>query len=302
MKEAAHRGVLQDGVLEGGLNVSRKAKTFYTNYLETKKVDYLQYAYALAIAEENASAGTIVTAPTCGASGVVPAVLYAEMVLNNVPVEKIKKEEYRLKQDILETDNKPNLTDEQKNAVDSILNSNGFKPYLLHGVTGSGKTEVYMRLIEDILNKNKTAILLVPEISLTPQLTEKFLRRFNDSIAILHSGLSNGEKYDEWRRIERGEVSIVIGARSAIFAPLSNLGIIIRTSLKEVKVAGRNTLGVRIIKLANGQNVSSLCVTESIDDENETETSEVKETNIVEENKVEDVIESNDQNNEKVEG
>jgi len=148
-------------------------------------------------------------------------------LIKNGILKEIKKEEYRLKQDILETDLKPKLTEEQKNAIDSILNSDGFKPYLLHGVTGSGKTEVYMRLIEDILNKNKTAILLVPEISLTPQLTEKFLRRFNDSIAILHSGLSNGEKYDEWRRIERGEVSIVIGARSAIFAPLSNLGIII---------------------------------------------------------------------------
>lgn len=89
MKEAAHRGVLQDGVLDGGLNVSRKAKTFYKNYLETQKVDYLQYAYALAIAEENASAGTIVTAPTCGACGVVPSVLLISDEAYNFQMPKL---------------------------------------------------------------------------------------------------------------------------------------------------------------------------------------------------------------------
>lgn len=148
-------------------------------------------------------------------------------LVKNGILKEVKKEEYRLKKDTLEFDLKPNLTIEQENAVNTILNEIGFKPYLLHGVTGSGKTEVYMRLIEEVIKKNKTAILLVPEISLTPQLTEKFLCRFKEGIAILHSGLSNGEKYDEWRRIENGEVSIVIGARSAIFAPLKNLGIII---------------------------------------------------------------------------
>lgn len=142
-------------------------------------------------------------------------------------LKEVKKEEYRFKKEVLESDSKPNLTLEQKNAIDVIEKGDGFHSYLLHGVTGSGKTEVYMRLIEGVLKKGKSAILLVPEISLTPQLTEKFLKRFQEKIAILHSGLSNGEKYDEWRKIERGEVSIVIGARSAIFAPLNNLGMII---------------------------------------------------------------------------
>ena len=126
--------------------------------------------------------------------------------------------------------------------------------------------------------------------------------------------MSNIDDYRLTKRGSQGVLTIKTSEKNGNLAKIlavngdedilvvTNLGIIIRTSLKEVKVAGRNTLGVRIIKLANGQNVSSLCVTESIDDENETETSEVKETNIVEENKVEDVIESNDQNNEKVEG
>lgn len=101
------------------------------------------------------------------------------------------------------------------------------KPVLLYGVTGSGKTEIYLQTIEDILKAGKTAIVLVPEISLTPQMVERFRGRFGDDVAVLHSHLSHGERYDEWRRIKRGEVSVAVGARSAIFAPLQNLGIII---------------------------------------------------------------------------
>ena len=78
-------------------------------------------------------------------------------------------------------------------------------PFLLQGITGSGKTEVYLQIIQGALDKGKTAILLVPEISLTPQMTERFIARFGEKVAILHSGLSNGEKYDEWRKVERGD-------------------------------------------------------------------------------------------------
>ena len=98
---------------------------------------------------------------------------------------------------------------------------------MLHGVTGSGKTEVYMHCIEDALSKNKTAIMLVPEISLTPQVFLQFKERFGDKVAILHSGLSQGERFDEWRRLRSGEATVAVGARSAIFAPLENLGVII---------------------------------------------------------------------------
>ena len=118
------------------------------------------------------------------------------------------------------------LTDEQQDIMNQI-NVEEFGEYLIHGVTGSGKTEIYLQLIEKVINCGKTAIVLVPEISLTPQITDRFLARFGRIIAILHSKLSQGERYDEWKRIQKGEAKIVIGARSALFAPLQNIGIII---------------------------------------------------------------------------
>ncbi|UJC99727.1 primosomal protein N' [Streptococcus oralis] len=121
------------------------------------------------------------------------------------------------------------LNPEQRQARDAVVSAIGSQqpPFLLQGITGSGKTEVYLQIIQGALDKGKTAILLVPEISLTPQMTERFIARFGEKVAILHSGLSNGEKYDEWRKVERGDAQVVVGARSAIFAPLKNLGVII---------------------------------------------------------------------------
>ncbi len=120
------------------------------------------------------------------------------------------------------------LTKDQEAVITKINNKiNTFQPFLLHGVTGSGKTEVYINVILEVLKKGQESIVLVPEISLTPQMVNNFKGRFGNQIAVIHSRLSRGEKYDEWRKIERGEVSIVIGARSAIFAPFTNLGIII---------------------------------------------------------------------------
>ena len=121
------------------------------------------------------------------------------------------------------------LNSEQRQARDAVVSaiSSQQPPFLLQGITGSGKTEVYLQIIQGTLDKGKTAILLVPEISLTPQMTERFIARFGEKVAILHSGLSNGEKYDEWRKVERGDAQVVVGARSAIFAPLKNLGVII---------------------------------------------------------------------------
>ena len=119
-----------------------------------------------------------------------------------------------------------NLTLDQKNAVNEIEDSNDRK-YLIYGVTGSGKTEVYIELIKNNIKKGKTAIVLVPEISLTPQIVSRFKSAFGNSVAVFHSSLSEGEKYDEYRKIMKGEVSIVVGARSAIFSPLKNIGLII---------------------------------------------------------------------------
>ncbi len=123
------------------------------------------------------------------------------------------------------------LTKEQQEAFDKINQAIINKEYqesLLYGITGSGKTEIYLQLIGEVLKRGKTAIVLVPEISLTPQMVERFIARFGESkIAILHSKLSLGERYDQWNKIKNGECKIVIGARSAIFAPIQNLGLII---------------------------------------------------------------------------
>ncbi|MGX7204858.1 primosomal protein N' [Enterococcus pingfangensis] len=122
------------------------------------------------------------------------------------------------------------LNSEQKLAYEAISKKcaeQEHRVFLLEGVTGSGKTEVYLQVIQDVLAKGQTAMMLVPEISLTPQMATRFKARFGSDVAVLHSGLSQGEKYDEWRKLERGEAHVVVGARSAIFAPLENLGVII---------------------------------------------------------------------------
>jgi primosomal protein N' (replication factor Y) (superfamily II helicase) len=124
----------------------------------------------------------------------------------------------------------PKLTEAQGRALHAIsvsLQSGEPENYVLYGVTGSGKTEVYLRAIEEVLELGGGAIVLVPEISLTPQMVGRFVSRFGEQIAVLHSGLSQGEKRDEWMRIRRGEARIVVGARSAVFAPVSNLRLII---------------------------------------------------------------------------
>ena len=123
----------------------------------------------------------------------------------------------------------PELTGEQRAAVGQIeeaLRGEGGR-FLLHGVTGSGKTEVYIRAIRETLRSGRAAIVLVPEISLTPQMVDWFRARFGSDAAVLHSRLSDGERFDEWRRIRRGEARVVIGARSAVFAPVERLGIVI---------------------------------------------------------------------------
>ncbi|APX72584.1 primosomal protein N' [Companilactobacillus allii] len=125
---------------------------------------------------------------------------------------------------------KLNLTEEQKSAVDQIndsIDNSKSDTFLIEGVTGSGKTEVYLQSIERALKQGHSALMLVPEISLTPQMVNRVTGRFGDKVAVLHSGLSNGERYDEWTRIENGEAQVVVGARSAVFAPLKDIGLII---------------------------------------------------------------------------
>lgn len=141
------------------------------------------------------------------------------------------------------------LTPEQARAVYGIENTDK-RTSLLFGVTGSGKTEVYLKLISDTLKNGKTAIMLVPEISLTPQMLRQLRARFQGEVSILHSKLSAGEKFDEWLRLKRGEAKIAIGARSAIFAPLDNLGLIVIDEEHDGSYEAENSPRYKTIEVA----------------------------------------------------
>lgn len=147
-------------------------------------------------------------------------VIEQKQVERNPFIHKVEKTSKRLK-----------FTEEQQNAYNEIssrMDENKYGEYLIYGVTGSGKTEIYLQLIEKALTNNKSSIMLVPEISLTPQTVDRFISRFGEeTIAVLHSKLSIGERFDQWNKIKNGQAKIIIGARSAIFAPVENLGIII---------------------------------------------------------------------------
>ena len=149
-------------------------------------------------------------------------------LLKNGVVEEFEEEYYRFNANFSQVKNRFELTDEQEKAKQEILSYQGqSKTFLLHGITGSGKTAVYLEIVEQMLKEGKDSIFLVPEISLTPQMVNYFKSRFGDEVAILHSKLNEGEKYDEYRKIVSGKVHIVVGARSAIFAPFKNIGAII---------------------------------------------------------------------------
>ena len=203
---------------KAGVLVSKKYQTFY----ELTDKSYLASSTAQEkILKLFSDKKTISRKELLAISSSALSTLIEKKVLS-----EIKKEDYRIKYEV-NKDKKKFLTPSQQKVVNSVLENQENVPFLLFGVTGSGKTEVYMQIIEKVLKRGETAIMLVPEISLTPQMVEQFSNRFGNQIAALHSALSEGEKYDEWRRIARGEASIVIGARSAIFAPLKNIGIII---------------------------------------------------------------------------
>lgn len=151
-------------------------------------------------------------------------------VKNNI----LKKEEIEVVQNIYkyndENKKKLKLNSEQEMAFNKIIeaiNNEKFKEFLLFGVTGSGKTEIYMQVIEETIKKGKSAIMLVPEIGLTPQMEKVFSKRFGSNISIMHSRLTKRERYDEWQNIKNGEKKIIIGTRSAIFSPIKNIGVII---------------------------------------------------------------------------
>ena len=149
-----------------------------------------------------------------------------EKLIQHGKIEVFEREKRRLNIPKYEIEQPKTLSEDQNKVIEEFNNSSDLI-YLLQGVTGSGKSEVYLKLSEQVLASGKSVIMLVPEISLTPMMTRYFLKRFKDNVAILHSELTPAEKYDEYRKIANGEARIVVGARSAIFAPIKNLGLII---------------------------------------------------------------------------
>ena len=232
-------------------NVNKKyRKVYYLNAYDKKLTDKQSEVIDLFKNKEKLSRDEL--------KDVSPSILKT-LVKNNI-LRVCEEEVYRL--DYEKSDKKiRRLTPLQEAAVNNILTTENTVS-LLYGVTGSGKTEVYMELIDKYLQKGLKSIVLVPEISLTPQLIKRFEERFEGNIALLHSALSDGEKYDEYRRIVKGEADIVIGARSAVFAPLSNLGLIIidechsdsykqdnnpRYNAKDVAIKRAKDLGAKVV-------------------------------------------------------
>ena len=149
-------------------------------------------------------------------------------LLDKEIVKEIKEQKYRISYKNNDKNKDVVFTSEQESAYQTINKSlNKNETFLLYGVTGSGKTEIYLKLIDDVIKSGKSAIMLVPEISLTMQIVNRFYNKFGDKVAVLHSGLSDGERHDEYLKVIRNEVSVVVGTRSAIYAPFNNLGIII---------------------------------------------------------------------------
>ena len=146
-------------------------------------------------------------------------------LLNKNIIYEEKERLYRINNDSVKNNNIVMNPDQIK--VFNSVNLKEYNTYLLQGVTGSGKTLVYMELINEVIKNGKTAIVLVPEICLTAQTVERFYNRFGNNVAVFHSALSDGEKFDEYQKIYNGEVSVVVGTRSSIFVPLKNLGLIV---------------------------------------------------------------------------
>lgn len=222
------------GVIAEDIEVSQKNKV--KKLLGVKMLPDMDYESRvkndkqLAACEEVLSSREGLTFVELEARGISKGV--CNTLVKNGVFEKVEMEQTRdpFAHKVFFEDTKKKLLPEQQAAFDAVNNAmehNQSETFLLHGVTGSGKTEVYLQLISEVLEQGKQAIVLVPEIALTPQMVDRFKSRFGDEVAVLHSGLSNGERYDEWRKIKNQTASVSVGARSSIFAPFKDIGIII---------------------------------------------------------------------------
>ncbi len=182
-----------------------------------------------------------------------------------IRTETIESLRMPLDYDEIEKTKSPKLNEEQLSCVKTItdsIKSEKNDTYLLHGITGSGKTEVFLNCIENTLSSGKTAIVLVPEIALTPQMVTRFVSRFGKKIAVLHSALSQGERADEYKRIKRGEATVVVGARSAVFAPLKNIGVIVIDEEHEASYKAENapTYHAKDVALFRAKQNNAVCI------------------------------------------
>ena len=193
--------------------------------LKAPKVAYDQYLVPIDEEEEGLTAKQIEILRLIVKEGkVLKREIKSPSIINKLieykKIEIVLEEKRRLVLPEFTYEKPPRLSEEQQKVIDEFNNSHD-DVYLLEGVTGSGKTEVYLTLSEQVLKEGKSVLMLVPEISLTPMMMEYFIKRFDNNVAILHSELTPAEKYDEYRKIAKGDCRVVIGARSAIFAPLN---------------------------------------------------------------------------------
>lgn len=217
--------IVPSQIRNGKIKQQTKKMCYLTDYglnnLSSIKANSKNQISACLFLKENASCDVVLLNKKFGSQSINK--LIEKGFINFTTESKVRKP---LEEIAPNLENDLTLTTEQENAVKEILSKKNLFN-LLFGVTGSGKTEIYMQVIKNALKNNKTAIMLVPEISLTPKTVKQFRARFGNLVAVLHSGLSDGEKFDEWFRLYNGEAKIAVGARSAIFAPLTNLGAII---------------------------------------------------------------------------
>lgn len=233
-KEQAIRALLPGSVRSG--RISRKKITFLYIVDSQKSLDFL-FSKGKKRPVQERIVQFILQHPDVAISALKANTFCSNSSIKSLEKAGIIKREIRnvqrdpFEDSVLITSEPPELTDEQVAAIndirDMIDKKTDFFTALLFGVTGSGKTEVYLRAIDEMLKRDKDSIVLVPEISLTPQTIERFRARFGNQISVLHSSLSDGERFDEWMKIYEGRVKIVVGARSALFAPFKKLGLII---------------------------------------------------------------------------
>ncbi len=202
--------------------LTRENKTGLLAQRQLAAIDLLEHDKADASAEAHWTPNML-----CKASGLTPAQLQLLVRQRLVTIEELEVLRDPLVGRTIPASAPLPLTTEQRNALDAIISASDSHPILLHGVTGSGKTEVYLQALAAIIAQGERAIVLVPEIALTAQAIYRFAGRFPGRVAVIHSALSDGERYDEWRRIRAGKVDVVIGSRSALFAPVPNLGLLI---------------------------------------------------------------------------